>query len=115
MAPSRDLTNPLPGIAHPACQPVRVHRSGCTLAAVAITAASAVHGTAGHGAAGHGAPAYGAAAGSDVVRASERPNIVWIMTDDQTRVDLKWMPLTRDRIGHAGVTFTDALAPNPVC
>jgi arylsulfatase A-like enzyme len=74
-----------------------------TLAAVAVTA-SAVHG-----------PAVGKDAGRNAARVAHRPNIVLIMTDDQIPVELRWMPHTRALLGDAGVTFTDALAPNPVC
>lgn len=44
-----------------------------------------------------------------------RPNIVLITTDDQAVSDLRWMPLTRQLIGDAGVRFTDFISPNPLC
>ena len=44
-----------------------------------------------------------------------RPNIVLIMTDDMAVSDLRWMPQTRRLLGRHGTTFTDAIAPNPLC
>jgi arylsulfatase A-like enzyme len=44
-----------------------------------------------------------------------RPNIVLILTDDQTPYDLRWMPITRRLLGSAGMTFTHALSPHPLC
>jgi N-acetylglucosamine-6-sulfatase len=49
------------------------------------------------------------------VRADEPPNIVVITTDDQTREDLAWMPLTTSLLADQGVEFTEAITPNPVC
>lgn len=47
--------------------------------------------------------------------AETRPNIVLIVTDDQDRVDLRWMPQTRRLLGGHGITFTRALSPDPLC
>ena len=44
-----------------------------------------------------------------------RPNILLITTDDQTRAEMRWMPLTRRVLGREGVTFTRALSPHPHC
>ena len=44
-----------------------------------------------------------------------RPNIVLITSDDQADYDMRWMPKTRRLIGRAGVTFTDAVSPHPLC
>lgn len=44
-----------------------------------------------------------------------RPNIVLIMTDDMALSDLEQMPRTRRLLGGRGMTFTEGLAPNPVC
>ena len=46
---------------------------------------------------------------------AERPNIVLITSDDQALTDLRWMPRTRMLIGGAGVRFSGAIAPNPLC
>ena len=43
------------------------------------------------------------------------PNVVLIMTDDQTVRDLQVMPHTRAAIGAQGVTFTDYRASYPLC
>ena len=49
-------------------------------------------------------------------RADPRPpNIVLITSDDQTAVELRWMPRTRRLLGRAGVTFSDMVAPHPNC
>lgn len=50
-----------------------------------------------------------------VERASKRPNVVVLMTDDQRLSDMEYMPRTRRLIGRAGITFTEALSPNPLC
>lgn len=44
-----------------------------------------------------------------------RPNVVVIMTDDQTYEDLAAMPRTRRLIGDAGATFTRAYVSYPLC
>jgi N-acetylglucosamine-6-sulfatase len=46
---------------------------------------------------------------------SDGPNIVLISTDDQALIDLNWMPRTRRLIGDQGATFTDFIAPHPLC
>ena len=43
------------------------------------------------------------------------PNIVLITTDDQAAADMRWMPRTRALLGRRGVTFTQSLAPHPLC
>lgn len=45
----------------------------------------------------------------------DRPNVVLITTDDQTLADLRWLPETRRLIGAAGTTFTEFVAPQPLC
>lgn len=47
--------------------------------------------------------------------AAGAPNIVLITTDDQTASDMRWMPQTRSLLGRRGVTFTQSLAPHPLC
>ena len=46
-----------------------------------------------------------------------QPNIVFILTDDQdvATYDPRIMPLTRERVGQAGMTFQNAFVTNPVC
>lgn len=44
-----------------------------------------------------------------------RPNVVFIMSDDQRTDEMKWMPKTRRLLGEAGTTFTRFLAPFPLC
>lgn len=43
------------------------------------------------------------------------PNVVVIMTDDQTQASLATMPLTQRLIGDQGATFTEALVSFPNC
>ena len=45
----------------------------------------------------------------------DRPNVVLITSDDQTNVELKWMPKTNRLLGRAGLTFTNMMAPHPNC
>ncbi|WP_181312986.1 sulfatase family protein [Nocardioides campestrisoli] len=45
----------------------------------------------------------------------DAPNVVLITSDDQTEVELRWMPKTRRLIGRAGVRFDDMVAPHPNC
>src|SRR5687768_7434485 len=44
-----------------------------------------------------------------------RPDIVVVMTDDQTLRDMAAMPNTRRMIGGAGATFTNAYVSYPLC
>ncbi len=46
---------------------------------------------------------------------ASRPNIVVIMTDDQTTESLRVMPKTRALIGDAGTTFSRAFVSYPLC
>jgi N-acetylglucosamine-6-sulfatase len=45
----------------------------------------------------------------------DRPNVVMLMTDDQTVDDLDVMPLTRRLLGGDGVTFSRSYVSYPVC
>ena len=45
----------------------------------------------------------------------KRPNIVLLMTDDQTVESLKAMPIVDSKLGNAGVTFDNNFASFPVC
>ena len=47
--------------------------------------------------------------------ATVRPNIVLVMTDDQNRDEMRWMPETTRLLGGHGVTFSRALSPAPLC
>jgi N-acetylglucosamine-6-sulfatase len=47
--------------------------------------------------------------------APDAPNIVLITSDDQTAVELRWMPRTRRLLGDAGLTFDRMVAPHPNC
>ena len=53
--------------------------------------------------------------GSAVGAGPARPNLVVVMTDDQTYADMAAMPLTRRLIGGAGGTFTRAYVSYPLC
>ena len=44
-----------------------------------------------------------------------QPNIVLILTDDQRRDTLRYMPIVRRLLGRHGVTFTNGYVVNPVC
>jgi len=68
----------------------------CALCAVAI--------------AGHAASVQADAAGP-----AARPNVVVLMTDDQTLRSMRAMPRTRALIGAAGATFTNTFVNNPRC
>ena len=59
-------------------------------------------------------PLRGIAAATDT-QSGSRSNVVVILTDDQTVAMLDAMPLTRHLIGDRGLTFTDAIAPYPLC
>lgn len=48
-------------------------------------------------------------------RDRNRPNIVFIVTDDQRWDTLQHMPRTLDRIAAHGVTFANAFVPTPLC
>lgn len=62
------------------------------------------------------AGALGASAGNaDAAKKKPRPNVVFIMSDDQRADEMKWMPKTRRLLGEAGTTFTRFLAPFPLC
>ena len=47
--------------------------------------------------------------------AGERYNIVLILTDDQPKGTVQYMPSLLDRIGSGGVVFDNAFLSNPVC
>ena len=53
--------------------------------------------------------------GLTAVSAGRRPNVLMITADDAAPGDLRFMPHTRELIAQKGVTFTDAVAPTPIC
>jgi N-acetylglucosamine-6-sulfatase len=50
-----------------------------------------------------------------VVGPAGRPNVVLITADDMRADDLAFMPRTQDLLRRAGVQFTDAISPYPLC
>src|SRR3954468_15026962 len=56
-----------------------------------------------------------AATGEDNVAPDSRPNVVLILTDDQTDYDLRWMPNTQRLVGDQGAELTNFLSPHPLC
>lgn len=53
--------------------------------------------------------------GDDGTDPVEQPNVVMVLTDDMRADDLEHMPITRRLIGDAGIDFTDAVSPHPLC
>ena len=51
----------------------------------------------------------------DTLEAGPRPNVVILMTDDQTVQSMRAMPRTRALLGDAGATFTNSFVNNPRC
>lgn len=47
--------------------------------------------------------------------AVDKPNVVLITADDQSAMEMEWLPKTRRLLGEAGVTFPQMLAPHPNC
>lgn len=45
----------------------------------------------------------------------EKPNVVVLLLDDATVADLRYLADTRRDLGSHGLTFTRAVAPNPLC
>ncbi len=58
------------------------------------------------------APATGTVAGSAV---ANRPNFVFLMVDDMRRDELRFLPRTKKLIARRGVSFRNAIMPNPLC
>jgi N-acetylglucosamine-6-sulfatase len=72
------------------------------VALVALLAASIALGAAGEAAGGKG-------------KGKARPNVVVVMTDDQTLASMEVMVRTRALVGSAGATFADSFASYPLC
>src|ERR671912_207710 len=47
--------------------------------------------------------------------AAERPNFVFILTDDLDSESVQYMPKVQELLGGRGVTFDNAFVSNPVC
>jgi len=50
-----------------------------------------------------------------VAATSAQPNIVFILTDDMRKDDLKYMPKTKALLQDAGMTFENAFVSNALC
>ncbi len=59
--------------------------------------------------------APGGGAGTQTTAQTAQPNIVYILTDDMRKDDLKYMPKTRSVLQNEGMTFANAFVSNPVC
>ena len=59
-------------------------------------------------------PSASGAASEQQRRQGVRPNIVFIVTDDQSLHDLRFMPITKRVLADKGVSFT-GLSPHPLC
>ncbi|MFI5626576.1 sulfatase-like hydrolase/transferase [Nocardioides sp. NPDC051685] len=45
----------------------------------------------------------------------EKPNLLMITVDDLASIDMDYLPSVKRLVGESGVTFTDAVAPTPIC
>ncbi|MEU6135964.1 sulfatase [Nocardioides sp. NPDC047086] len=45
----------------------------------------------------------------------EKPNLLMITVDDLSSLDMDYLPSVQRLVGESGVTFTDAVAPTPIC
>ena len=54
-------------------------------------------------------------ASAGTLEAAQRPNVVVLMTDDQTLRSMRAMPRTRTLLGDAGATFANSFVNNPRC
>jgi N-acetylglucosamine-6-sulfatase len=52
---------------------------------------------------------------SEETQASERPNVLLIVTDDQLASAVRHMPKLRESVGRRGVTFDRAFLTDPLC
>jgi N-acetylglucosamine-6-sulfatase len=50
-----------------------------------------------------------------VTAASDKPNIVFILTDDMRKDDLRYMPKTRMLLKRKGISFENAFVSNSLC
>lgn len=58
---------------------------------------------------------HGASATFDVPVHVKPPNVVVVLTDDQTLEQLRWLPETTARLAATGTTFTNAVVSNSEC
>ncbi|HST42532.1 MAG TPA: sulfatase, partial [Conexibacter sp.] len=94
----------------------RTTTATATAAAVAVIGAAALGGGEATGADADRLPSLGPAPISAPPRQpARRPNVIVVMTDDQTVADLATMPRTRALLGGAGVTFDRSFSSYPVC
>jgi arylsulfatase A-like enzyme len=61
------------------------------------------------------APKGGRSPGAVAKATAGRPNLVLVLTDDQTLESLRVMPQTQQLIGDAGTTFSNAFVSFPLC
>ena len=52
---------------------------------------------------------------TDSAEGDDRPNLVFVLTDDMRQDDLDHMPITRRLLADQGMEFTDAISPHPLC
>src|SRR5215207_2263776 len=52
---------------------------------------------------------------TESLTAPAKPNIVFILTDDMRKDDLKYMPKTRNLLSERGKYFENAFVSNPIC
>jgi N-acetylglucosamine-6-sulfatase len=57
----------------------------------------------------------GSAEAQTFATASAKPNIVFILTDDMRKDDLKYMPKTKSLLQKSGMTFQNAFVSNALC
>jgi arylsulfatase A-like enzyme len=77
-----------------------------------ISAVAALAVTCGLGAAGW---AFAPDAGAKKQKAPERPNVVVVMSDDQTSDSMRFMNAVNAQVGDAGATFENSFASFPLC
>ncbi|MBA2523032.1 MAG: sulfatase [Solirubrobacterales bacterium] len=91
-------------------------RSGYIVAALALAVCAF---TAAIALTGGGDPAEGASSEAStrakVDKTPDQPNIVVVMTDDQTVESMRVLPKVRKLIADEGITFANNFASNPVC
>jgi arylsulfatase A-like enzyme len=87
--------------------------AGIAAAAVCTTTAACSFGKPGEG--GSTPRPVTPSAGVDRPAGTARPNILLITADDASVQDMRHMPYTQRLLARRGVTFTDALAPTPIC
>ena len=64
---------------------------------------------------GHLSASPAATSAATAAPPSTKPNIVFILTDDMRLDDLRYLPHVRRLLGATGRTYTEAIAPDPLC